>query len=285
MGQKVLLTFFIMFATFTFALAAAERTVMVWECSQYCDFSTVDVMQHLAAIKQAEFIKHVSYEHLNLAGHDTNFWRVNSNTDIRSELKSMGRSTYPMFSIYPHEDLDNLPNIREMINDKAKYMEYVHTISDYLVQIGVTGLNIDIEPVGSSTDDNAPYVAFLKDLTEVFHAKGLIVQVDVANWCAITRDFKAIADAGVDRIITMDSYAGSFSGFKKGIERLLSQVPVEKAVVGMANVNFNNNKPFTQQELSDRLSYLLERGVQHVAVWDMPLTSDYLHMLGNFVYA
>jgi hypothetical protein len=67
----------------------------------------------------------------------------------------------------------------------------------------LTGFNVDWEPTGSATADDAKsYAEFLTYFSDKLHAAGIKVTADVAGWNPIW-DFNLLGKTSVDRLLSV----------------------------------------------------------------------------------
>ena len=131
-------------------------------------------------------------------------------------------------------------------NPKASSLLIEH-LRDEVIQLNADGINIDFEQLSAADRDN--FSEWLKRLTASFHAKNLLVCVDVPlNDDAYDYEYLGeVADAVV--LMAYDQHyaggnAGSIAGnvwFNDGIEELVSQVPPAKLIVALGAYGYDWN--------------------------------------------
>ena len=115
------------------------------------------------------------------------------------------------------------------------------TLRDAVLAVGASGLNIDFEPQadncqgGATGDagDAALFAAWLGAVRAQLSPHGVRLTVDVASWSPVLREYATLA-AGVDRVLTMETYNGDnpsqWDGF---FSDFVGATPLDKAGVGL----------------------------------------------------
>ncbi|KIL39518.1 glycoside hydrolase family 18 [Gordoniibacillus kamchatkensis] len=157
-------------------------------------------------------------------------------------LSKQGFAAYPLVSNQFDSDLTT----KFLANAKAQD-KFIQALVARLAAIGASGVNIDFESMNGK--DRAAFTAFVKNLTDAAHAKGLAVSVDLprgsVKWNHLSAyDHEKLGDI-VDYIVIMayDQYfkgstsPGSVSGLQwteDGIKEFLSYgIRRDKIILGI----------------------------------------------------
>ncbi len=135
--------------------------------------------------------------------------------------------------------------VHDILNDASKRELFIQHLVDTLLKYKLQGINIDFEELREKT--SAPLTAFQKELYKAFHAKNLLVTMDVIPEND-DYDFKELVDNN-DYIVLMaydehnpDSGPGSVSG-QKWIEKVLDDAAAKmasnKIILGLAGFGYD----------------------------------------------
>jgi cellulose synthase/poly-beta-1,6-N-acetylglucosamine synthase-like glycosyltransferase/spore germination protein YaaH/peptidoglycan/xylan/chitin deacetylase (PgdA/CDA1 family) len=178
----------------------------------------------------------------------TNTLRIDSKLDTAglSLMRKYNLRILPMLTNFKSSknDFDGAL-IHDILNNAEKRTLFIQHLVDTLQQYGLQGINIDFEELQEKT--NVPLTAFQKELYQTFHAKGLLVTMDVIP-DNDDYDFKELM-AYNDYIVLMaydehnsDSDAGSVSG-QKWIEKVLddaaAKMETNKIILGLAGFGYD----------------------------------------------
>ena len=194
-------------------------------------------------------------------------------SDVQETIERDRLETWPMITTA------NLGYLRELFENMDGFIS--DAVSE-AVSKGFTGYNIDFEPTDKATRQDAEnYAVFLDRFADALHQHDVLLSVDIASWNEFW-DFQRIANTSVDRVITMDTYAGGFETFKMRLEKAVSLIGVDKLGVGIMRVNPNTRQPLTDKELTDRFELMKKHGIQELDIWDMPIPQNYVPFLKQF---
>lgn len=135
--------------------------------------------------------------------------------------------------------------VHDILNDGAKRTLFIQHLVDTLLKYKLQGINIDFEELREKS--SVPLTAFQKELYKTFHAKGLLVTMDVIPEND-DYDFKELVDNN-DYIVLMaydehnpDSGPGPVNG-QKWIEKVLDEAAAKmesnKIILGLAGFGYD----------------------------------------------
>ena len=129
-----------------------------------------------------------------------------------------------------------------VLSDPAKRKKVIDALSGYADTYMLQGINIDFENVGKN--DGEYYVTFIREATEAFHNKGLVVSVDMYIPSSWTEHYnmKAVGEI-VDYVVIMaydehyssSPVSGSVSSIEwvdKAIKEVCNRVNPQKVIIG-----------------------------------------------------
>lgn len=115
------------------------------------------------------------------------------------------------------------------------------------------------------------------------HGAGLTATADVAGWSPIW-NYTALAEASLDRFITMSTYTGNFTSFKNSLSKALASFPLSRYGCGLDTVIEGKfTKPFTYKEMYDRFVMIVESGVTEIDIWRTPIPEYWWPLLEAWV--
>jgi len=185
----------------------------------------------------------------------------------------MGLLAFPMITTV------NLTWLRELFTNPNPFIQ---AAVQRAKQQNHDGFNIDFEPTDAGTEDDATAFAnFLTQFADALHLHGKSLGVCVASWNTFW-NFTALTQSTVDKVITMDTYAGDFNDFASALQFAYSHVGNQKLGVGLITSNPNNNQPFSVKELKERFVLIESYGVNEIDIWDTPIPDTFWPLLQNF---
>lgn len=231
--------------------------VWVWMCLDVCEPGKDEL--HINQVKAyRSLIDAVSYEAYIvgqgglLEHHPRVAW------DVTPDLKALGVETWPMIVSA------NIQNIRAVFDNEDSFIAQAVGIA---LSLNITGFNIDFEPTGGATHQDAVrYAEFLDKFAAELHKHGFKLSVDVARWSPIW-DLSLLAKTRVDYIIDMSTYASRDTTFLKYLDMDLAEIPGDKLVVGLCTYNLSSDTLFPESEVAFRFAKLINRGVSRIAIW------------------
>jgi len=255
---------------------------LVWMCLERCGDNTTEIQAQLHTIaveKKRNLITDVSFEIYNLGPKATLV--KNNLSSVAAALKKIGVDTYAMISSFPHPP-QFLTWMRYLFQHPQSFIAQCIQAQS---QVGFTGFDIDFEPTVTATPQDAiDYANFLDLFSKAMHSHGIKVQVDIASWNPIW-NWTAIGESAVDRVMSMDTYAGSWTNWAPAFNRSLSLIPLAKIAIGLENVDPNSGNasiPLSDQQLQDRFDLINPAKIPVVGVWDMPVPSNYWPFIRNY---
>ncbi|KYQ89114.1 hypothetical protein DLAC_10349 [Tieghemostelium lacteum] len=233
-----------------------------------------NITSDLEQIEQySTFLTAVSFERFNLGSNSQLI--VNNFTDVQEPIQSKGLWTLPMVSTCcPWGRPEVIEWVRELA---ANPQPFINEAIQHALDEGFTGYNLDIEPLNGTSEDAELYSQFLDQFATELHSIGKILTVDVASYTEFW-NFTLIASTQVDYLMTMSTYAGTYTGFQQALQYATQTIPLKKLIVGMMTVD-DNNQPFTDQELTQRFQLLASYNINQIAIWDSPIPSNWIPFL------
>ncbi len=231
--------------------------VLVWMCLDICEPGRDEMhINHVRAYRS--LLDAVSYEAYILGPggllerHPRIAW------DVTPEIRDIGLEAWPMIVS------SNIQNIRALFDNQDSFIAQAVGIA---ISKNITGFNIDFEPTGGATHEDAVrYAEFLDRFAAELHKHGFKLSVDVARWSPIW-DLDLLARTRVDYIIDMSTYASRDTTFVKYLDRDLEEIPEDKLVVGLCTYNLSSDTLFPDHEVAFRFAKLINRGVERIAIW------------------
>jgi spore germination protein YaaH len=165
-----------------------------------------------------------------------------SNKDTVTWLKNQGLTVYPLVSNQFNAELTTA-----FLANSAAQSKFIQALVNRSADLGVDGINVDFESLAGK--DRAGFTAFMQNLTNAAHQKGLIISVDLSRgsikWNAQTAFDHEKLGSIVDYIAIMaydqfwkgSTSAGSVAGLswtEDGIKEFLSYgIPRDKIILGI----------------------------------------------------
>ena len=179
--------------------------------------------------------------------------------EIDTLIQGNGVREMPLINNYTNGIWDG-QEIHNMVSSQQKRDKLVSDLLEIVKSGSYYGINIDFENIDSR--DKAAYSAFIKELSSAFHKSGYYVSVDMPPSNNETYDYKAISGSADYSVIMFydEHYPGgnpgpvaSQSWFKNQLDSIVSEIPKEKLVVGLANFGYDwSNK---SKEPAQALTY------------------------------
>ena len=146
---------------------------------------------------------------------------------------------------------------------------------------GFTGYNVDWEPTGPATSqDAADYATFMNQFSDAMHAAGKKLTMTYASWNPIW-NLTLLGKTNVDKIMTMSTYTANFTTFHKKLsEAIYSGVPLSKLGIGLQD---DTSTPIDATEIKLRCSMIRATGVEEIDIWQAPIPDYWLDPLRRFV--
>jgi len=245
--------------------AMSHKRVMPWMCLERCGenitFNLQQIQSHLSSFTA------VSFEDYDL-GEEGNL--VNNNfTSVNGKILSWGLQAFPMITTVSIHKLRVLFQASDNFIEEAIEM----AISNHY-----TGYNIDFEPTGAATEeDAAQFAVFLTKFADALHSNGKLLSVDVASWSEFW-DFHLLGQTSVDTLITMDTYTGNVTQFQWGLERALKYFGPDKMAIGL-DTEFN----LTTTQLNSLFEVISQYDVNEIDIWDLPIQDNWWTFINSFV--
>ncbi len=151
-----------------------------------------------------------------------------------------GKQVWPMVG-----NRFNQENTHAMLKDEAKRKKAVEQLVNEVKEKRLDGLNVDFENVAA--EDRSAYTAFISELAQAMDAVPAVLSVDLSpdsgtdwteayDYAALGRAADYIVLMGYDEHWNGSPTAGSVSSLpwlKKGLDKLVAQVPAGKAILAM----------------------------------------------------
>ncbi|MGC9166769.1 MAG: glycosyl hydrolase family 18 protein [Thermoplasmata archaeon] len=228
--------------------------------------------------KHAKIIEGLQYEAFGL-GNDGSlvYW---GDSGVTKVLKSLGIPAYPMivnsYKISKTMALLNNPNVQK---------QFINSAIMYAQQNGYAGYSIDFEPPSNgdfTIQDSQKFIDFLNEFANALHQYGLklMVAIDPAyNRNPISNlyyyfyhpDEKIMVD-----YVEIMAYEGHYSGpasFQSAVNSIVSStgqyLSLNQIVIILSTTNPNTNRPFTDQELQERINYTEQNNIKGLSVWSL----------------
>lgn len=247
---------------------------MVWMCLERCGETPQVIESHLSTIRAIapRALTSVSFERYDLGEH-SNLVRNPRFTDVYPALQNIVGPHKRNLRLFPMFTTVNIVNMRRAFeNPDPLFQEMLSEARKF----NYTGYNVDWEPEHDVVAADAPkYAHFLQNMASVLHKNGLQLNVDVASWTvlfnftAISNAIRVNGAAKLNRMITMDTYAGSETGWNKGFDRVVSQVSDKNTIgIGLMTINPNDGKPLTQEQVSWRFGRVSSNPlIREIDIW------------------
>ncbi|EGC38753.1 hypothetical protein DICPUDRAFT_148531 [Dictyostelium purpureum] len=274
--KQIQVILFFVFIIYSVSIYAQSSTgIMPWMGLERTNEDIASDLQQILSL--GKMIDTVSFERFNLGPNSTLI--INNLTDVQYPLQSSGLKTLPMVSTCcPWGRPEVIQYARQLINNPQPFIDAA--VQQALLE-GFDGWNIDIEPVGGTPEDAVGYANFINQFANELHKNGKTLTV-----CAATYDpfwnLTLLGQTNVDKIFTMSTYAGSYSGFSNALQFAVNSIPLSKLAVGVMTVDANNN-PFTDPELQQRFELLKTYNIQYLGIWDAPIPSSWIPYLKQFL--
>ena len=256
--------------------APNSKQTMVWLCLERCGETSADIHKNLDVIRAVapRALTAVSFEMFDLK-ESSNIVQNPRFTDVYSQLRTMKGAFDKQLRLLPMITTVQIDYMRTVwLNPEP----FIRQCIDIAKSNQFTGYNIDWEPEKGVLASDAPkYVDFLGKVVTAFDQHGLELNVDVASW-TVLYNFTGISQAMSvgpveNRMITMDTYAGSQSGWEKAFNKAITSVTsIERLGIGLDTVNPNNGLPLTKEDLAWRFGYIQDHKIQEVDFWMMNST-------------
>jgi len=243
---------------------------MPWMCLERCG---EDISPDLAELQaNSASLTAVSFEDYDLGPNSA--FIINNFTNVNDDIHNMGLLAFPMITTV------NLTWLRELF---AKPEPFIQAAVQRAQEQNHDGYNIDFEPTDAATDEDAMQFAnFLTQFADSLHQVDKNIGVCVASWNTFW-NFTALSQSSVDKVITMDTYAGGFSDFASALQFAYSHVDLQKLGVGLITSNPDNNQPFSIAQLKERFELIESYGVNEIDIWDTPIPNTFWPFLQNFI--
>jgi len=245
----------------------ASLGVMPWMGLERTQEDISSDLQQISQIKP--LLGYVSYERFNLGPNSTLI--INNLTDVQYTLQSQGIVTLPMISTFPWGLNRTIEWARQLISNPTPF---INTCVQQALNEGFDGYNVDIEPLGGTEQDAIGYANFLNEFANALHQHNKILTVCTATYDPFW-NYTLIGQTNVDKIFTMSTYAGSWTGFQNAVQYAVQTIPLDKLAVGMMTVG-SNNTPFTDDQLEQRFQLLANNKVQYIGIWCAPIPTNWL---------
>ena len=284
------LIYFITFAVMNVVLSAYY--IQPWMCLQRCGFNSTDIDSHLQQIQnyhQQGLITSISFEKYNLGPngtlvHDDDLENV---TPILQTYN--GLELWPMISSYPYPP-QFLTWMRQLFINETLANEFINECKQQAIQYNYNGFNVDWEPQSGpqpTKQDAIDYASFLNKFSIEMHSINKKLSVDVATW-SLLWNLTLLSQTELDYIITMNTYTNHYKTWLNALNEDINDIGNNwnnKLVVGLSTTNLSNkdDKPFSENQLQIRFDTLIDKGVDKIGIWDMPLQSDWQSFLTQFV--
>jgi len=187
-------------------------------------------------------------------------------TNPRMLIQSLGLETFPMICCF---DI----NIMRVVFESPNGL--INQAVQTAVQYGLTGFNIDWEPVGQTTtqEDAVNFSNFLTLFANELHSNGKQLSVDVANWTVMWNE-TLLNETTVDYLMDMDSYDPSI--YQIGLD-----IPIDLQRYGSTRlgVSINTKYGYDNQQIQHLSKVLTHYPVEQVAIWAFPIPDNWWAML------
>jgi len=274
-NHRILSLAFLAFLLLPYTIAG--NSVLAWMCLEICQETPAQISANIQQIRDhSDIIGAVSYEKFTLGsgGQFVDFSSTYNLTDVSDLLpKTVKRS--PMLSSYPHPP-EFLDYMRTLFADP---FPFIRDAIAYSRTFNYSGYNVDFEPTGNATAADAlNYVLFLGNFSRQMHLVGKELTADIASWSAIW-DFDLLAaNSGVDRLITMDTYASSLATFTTALNKAVKSIPLPRLGIGL---DTENN--YTSTDLTSRFALIKQADIEEVDLWKLPVPDNLWPFLKTFV--
>ncbi len=219
---------------------------------------------------------------------------------VTQSLKQAGIPAWPMIV-----NLCNVTAVKNLVHNKSGSEEvFIQNAVADAVDNNYSGYSVDFEPPSSGNfnlSDGACYITFLNKFQAAMEAvgKGVSVAIYPAYQGCVSSDlyyyfYHPVARINVSYVMPMD-YSASFSGscgFKSSVDSMLNAtgtyIPESHVEILIITTNCNDNLPMTQNQLSERISYIQSEGITAMGVWSMNMTGGFYpsqnlwNLMGDF---
>jgi hypothetical protein len=242
---------------------AHGRVVMPWMCLERCNEDIPPDLQQIFEYRTT--LTAVSFEDYDLGPNSTLVW--NEFTSVNSQIQSYNLAALPMITTV------DLNKIRQLCSNSHPFIEAaVSRAKTY----NYSGYNIDFEPTDTATEQDAKnFAAFLGKFANAMHGINKTLSVCVASWNDFW-DFSAIASSSIDKVMTMDTYAGDFSTFTSALQKAINQIGLKKLGVGLITTVTDNS------QLTQRFNLIEQSGATEIDIWDTPIPDNWWPFLQKF---
>ena len=159
-------------------------------------------------------------------------------------MKKSGVMIMPMLSNNFQREFRS-EGISRILHSKEKRQRLIHTVLNECVQRNFVGINLDLEELKEKTD--APLIQFVKEISEAFHAKGLLVTQDIMpnNDDYNLKELAKYNDYLV--LMAYDEYSlssdpGPISSqrwIESLVDKVTKEVPPHKIILGLAAYGYD----------------------------------------------
>eukprot|EP01091_Cochliopodium_minus_P000369 TRINITY_DN10352_c0_g1_i1.p1 TRINITY_DN10352_c0_g1~~TRINITY_DN10352_c0_g1_i1.p1 ORF type:complete len:278 (+),score=56.74 TRINITY_DN10352_c0_g1_i1:1-834(+) len=269
----------IIFALFLFIQFINANQVYVWMCLERCNQTQQQVEKNLEQIGDLRnILSGISFEKYNL-GNDSNFVDNIGLTNVSKQLNEWGLITLPMISSYPYPP----QFIVWMRNVFKNPLPFINEAINLANQFDYKGFNVDWEPTVNGTEqDSKDYANFLDQFAKALHQHGKVLSVDVANWNPLW-NFTLLSQTNIDLIMTMSTYTGNFEYFEENLVNAVSQIGLDKLVVGLETVDTTNNLPYSTANIAKRFDLINKYNVNKIAFWKSPIYANFVPFITKFI--
>ena len=154
-------------------------------------------------------------------------------------MKTAGVKIMPLLS-NNYQSVFRKEAVTRIINNPAKKQKLINDLLNVIISNGFDGISIDIEDL--ELDDDAPFIAFQKDLYEKFHAQGLMVSQnaipfnDDYNYKALSQynDYMILMAYDQHHAETLPGPISSQKWIEAAVDKMADDVPTEKIILAMA---------------------------------------------------
>jgi hypothetical protein len=251
-------------------VADYPRQTMVWMCLERCKETPSIIDRNLNVIAQVvpRSLTAVSFERYDL-GADSALVRNPTFTDVLPRLKQV-QDKAKSLRLLPMITSVRIDYMRQVF---ANPKPFIDACISEARKYNYTGYNIDWEPEHGVVASDAPlYSKFIALLAQQLDKQNLDLNVDIASW-SVLYNFTALAHAvsipgRSNRVITMDTYAGSQTGWNNAFNKALTVTPRNLIGIGLMDMNPNSGQPLTLSEAEYRFNEIQKHSdLREVDVW------------------
>lgn len=249
-----------------------EKQTMIWLCLERCGDTAATITAKLDVLEKVAplALTAISFERYDL-GNDSALIRNAGFTDVMPRVSKMKNFYSKPIRTMPMITTTNIVRMRQVF---AKPEPFIDACVKEAQLYGYTGYNIDWEPEhGVVSTDAYYYAVFLSKLSFALGQHKLELSVDVASW-SVLYNFEnmshAIYNYPNNRMITMDTYAGTDAGWTRAFDRILANVTNHDMIgIGLMNTHPSDGTPLTLQELQWRVNQIQAKKLQEIDIWVM----------------